>query len=1228
MSAERESIPAEERRGLLATGVLRPVAMLMVILAAVVFGLVSLRKLPLDLLPEVDYPSLTVRTFYSGAAPADVEERVTDRLEDVLSTVRDLVRIRSSSRAEVSEILLEFEWGSNLPFLVQDVRERLDRVFLPEGVERPLILRYDPTLDPILRVALASTDPRRADLVRVRDVAEEEIERELEGMAGVAAVKVRGGLEDEIQVRVDPQKLAAFQIPPELVRQRLAEENLNVPGGKLEEGAVEYVVRTLNEFTSLEEIEQLPLVTRAGEPVKLGELASVTRTHKDRDVVLRVAGAEAVEIDIYREAGANIVEVADAVKARLLGTPAQQAYWRHGADAGAAGATAEGDDALVRERMGDFIAHKLPSDLKLTLLSDQSEFVRGAIGEVSDAALIGGLLAVVVCYLFLRRFAATLIIALSIPISVIATFGAMYLAGVSFNVMSLGGLALGIGMLVDGTIVVLESITRCREEGDPPFRAALRGTREVGGAVISAVLTTVVVFAPIVFVEGLAGQAFRDQALTVVASLMISLAVALFFVPGLAARVQLSARTQAKESVWRRLRRVLAPPPGGLLPRLRRPARLLEDYRRPRRLWLWLVVSALGAAGAVALVALGQKAMPAAVPEPAPAAPAGAGAPGDSGDAMAPYMLGALALALPLLWLVGQPLALILGRLLADAFGLGFYLARVLVGLTLALVAAVLYLPALAIQAVQRGLERAYPVLLRGALRAALPLLVLVIALSAVAWRAAGKLGRELLPEVLQGEITAELIFPAGSPLPETDLLAAALEARFRALPGVVESACVAGSDRESVSTEEEGPHTARITVRTAGGVHARRIEMQVEERMRALLSGEPELQRFNLRRPTLLALNAPLEVELQGEDLDELARSARMVAAQVAGMDGIEDLRSSVRRGNPEVRVTLDRERLAEHGLDLAEVAGRLRLAVEGEVSSTFPGRDERVDIRVRADLSQMQHVEQLRDLPVNPDAERPLPLGAVAQLSIADGPSEIRHLDGRRAAVLTATLGEFDLGGTSRALERELAELQLPPGVTATVGGQKKEMEQALSSLGLALALAIFLVYAVMAAQFESLLQPLLIMLTVPLAGIGVFLAMDATATPVSVVALLGLVILAGIVVDNAIVLFDRINHNRARGLSIEEAILEGGRTRLRPILMTTLTTVLGMLPMTGWFAEVPGLGSMGGAQGQELREPMALVVIAGIASSTVLTLIVMPVGYFLLERGLERWRGRGAG
>ncbi|MDP6941117.1 MAG: efflux RND transporter permease subunit [Planctomycetota bacterium] len=1172
--------------GLLALGVHRPVGVLMVFSALVVFGFVSLGKLPFDLLPQVDYPSITVRTTWSGAAPEDLEERVTERLEDALATVGGLERMRSSSRAELSEILLEFEWGSNLSFLVQDVRERLDRVFLPSGVERPLILRYDPSLDPVLRLALSGDE----DLVRLRDVAEQEIERTLEALDGVAAVKVRGGLEDEIQVLLDTQRLAALNLTPEAIRQRLQDENLNVPGGKLEEGAVEYVVRTLNEFRTLDEISSLPIVQKGSASILLSDIARVSRTHKDRDVVLRVGGKEAVEIDIFREAGSNIVDVAASVHARLFEKPAESSSSsRRGGQHSSSGRGRMQKKSLVE---------KLPPGMKLTVLSDQSLFVRGAISEVQGAAFVGGLLAILVCFLFLRRLAITAIIGLAIPVSIIATFGAMYVAEVSMNVMSLGGLALGIGMLVDNAIVVLESVSRCRDEGDDPLDAAVRGVREVGSAVTASTLTTIAVFAPIIFVEGVAGQVFGDQALTVVSSLLLSLTVALFFIPGLAARFHMDEGrrpTSERPVLFARIR-------SGLFKNL--------PQGNPHKKKLRVFIGSLSVVAWLSLSAWKNSVM---APYAEQLKWGGWGIPDEAKELSAALGFWALVALIPFLWTGGRSLFLVLGRFFADTSGLLSSLFRALLFIVFVPLGWVLRPAASCVEVAQKKLDSKYPALLRRTLTRPGLVLGLTVLLVLATLQASQKLGRELLPEVMQGELTAELIFPSGYPLEETDSLTTKLEKKISSIPGIRDSAAVSGADRESISNDEDGPHVGRITIRLDDVPNRRVLESEVESKLRHLLSRQPELRRFEIRRPTLLALKAPLEVEVYAEDLSELSVITDSVLERLLGIPGVLDLRSSLRKGNPEVRVVLDRERLAEHNLNLGQVATRLRLAVEGEVATTFPESDERLDIRVRADLSEMQTVEQLRDLPVNPEAERPLPLGAVAELTTAFGPSEIRHIGSRRAAILSASVATdgLSLGEISGEMDSALADLSLPLASSVLIGGQKQEMEQALSSLNFALLLAIFLVYAVMAAQFESLLQPFVIMFSVPLAGIGAAWALLLSGTPVSVVALLGFVVLAGIVVNNAIVLVDRMNRNRRTGMSLDDSIVEAAQTRLRPILMTTFTTVLGMIPLTGWLAGV------GNAEGTELRAPMALVVIAGLLSSTLLTLLVIPVIYRTVEK-----------
>ena len=567
----------------------RPVAITMIVLAAVVFGLVSLSKLPVDLLPEISYPTLTVRTAFDGAAPEDVEDRVSERIQEALSTLPGLVRSTSISRAETSDVVLEFDWGTEMTFAVQDVRDKLDAVFLPDAAERPLILRYDPNLDPVLRIGLALPEEapldagRTSQLVHLRWIAEHRVKRELESLPGVAAVLVRGGLEEEVRVRVDPHRMAAQGFAPADLAQRLAAENLNASGGMIREGSADYLVRTLNEFADLGEIENLALERVGQATVRVRDVATVERTHAEREVISHLDGREAVEIAVYREAGANIVQLAEVVRHRLYGDDGQREFTAELEQKGEAAASWKDRDKT------DYLAWRFRDEARFETLSDQSTFIAAAVKEVQSAAVLGALLAVVVIWVFLRQLAATLIIGVAIPISIVVTFAPMYISGVSLNIMSLGGLALGVGMLVDNAIVVLESITRCREEGDSLAAAAVRGVREVAGAIVASTLTTIAVFAPIVFVHGIAGQIFGDQALTVVTSLLVSLAVAVFFIPMLGSRPWLAGEHEVEGGAdWNPRQWILAPrrlrelrARGGLGPAGPRAA--LHGARVPRR---------------------------------------------------------------------------------------------------------------------------------------------------------------------------------------------------------------------------------------------------------------------------------------------------------------------------------------------------------------------------------------------------------------------------------------------------------------------------------------------------------------------------------------------------------------------------------------------------------------------------------------------------------------------
>lgn len=1136
----------------------RPVAVLMLMVAFAVFGGVSLRKLPVDLLPEISYPTLTVRTTYRGAAPEDIEDRISVRLQEALSTLPSLVRSTSISRAETSDVVLEFDWGTPMTFAVQDVRDKLDGVFLPQGAERPLILRYDPNLDPILRIGLTTPAARAGEdrverLVELRWLAEKRIKRELESIPGVAAVQVRGGLEEEIRVRVDPFKMAAQSLDPALLAQRLAAENINASGGLIREGSTEYLVRTLNEFADLEEIANLALVKRGDAVIRVRDVASVERTFAEREVSSRIGGTESVEIALYREAGANIVALAEDVKQRVFGTEKQQKSAREIEERG----PGQGANWSERERV-DFVAWRYRADARFELLSDQSTFIRDAVNDVRDSAVVGSILTVLVILAFLRQLASTLIIAITIPASVIVTFAPMYLFDVSMNIMSLGGLALGVGMLLDNSIVVIESIARLREEGAELREATIRGTREVASAMVASTMTSISVFAPIVFVHGIAGQIFGDQALTVVASQIISLGVGVVFIPMLVSRTWISGADVA---------------PGAAAPELEGGANLAQRASALLRRALRTPFEGFSLSKGKALDSLGRAA------GRAPLALFG--------------LLGALVAAL--------------------VFGVLKLLGWLLTPLRISF------------DWLWTRFERGYARVLQGSLAA--PWLVLIVTggLFYASVRRIGDLGLELLPEIRQGEFTLHVGTGVGSPLEATEAVMGELDTQVRAIDGVATTALTVGVEKDALTREIEGKHTARLTVRLAPQALAREDELLA--RIRALFAEHPAVRSVDVSRPTPFALEAPIVVEVLGHDLGRLTDVGREVHARLSSMPELADVRSSVRTGYPELRVTFDRDKALQYGLDLTAVTNLVRDQVLGNVSTRFTDGEEKIDVRVRGDEFLLDDVERVLRLVVNPSATTPVELRAVATITPIQGPAEIRRIGNQRAVVVTATGVGLDLGGLSAKIEARLADLELPSDVTVELGGQKREMDEARSSMQGALALALFLVYVVMACQFESLLQPFVILLTVPLALVGVVWVLLGLSIPVSVVVFIGLILLAGIVVNNAIVLLDRINQNRDQGMALRAALVEAGSTRLRPILMTATASVMGLLPMTGWLEGLPWIGGLGAGEGAEIRAPMAITVVAGLVASTVLTLVVIPVVYWLTERALERRKERHA-
>ena len=1143
----------------------RPVAITMVFVAAVVFGYFSYGQLPINLMPELSYPTITVRTEYPGTAPEEVENDISRPVEEALGVVGGLRRISSISRAGVSDVVLEFTWDTDMSEAIQDSLEKLDLILLPQEAERPLILRFDPSLDPIMELSLSGTGDRyegEEGLRRLRRISDLQIKRALEPIKGVAAVRVRGGLEEEIHVLLDEEELRRTGLSIQTVINRLAQENINLAGGTLTEGRTEYMVRTLNEYENLRQIEDTIVARYEGRNVRIRDIGEVKRSHKEREILTRTNGEESVQLDIFKEADTNIVALAHRVRAALGEFDVYKAEAEKPEEPAAE--TTDKKDKKTAQKGGKRGREKQEpppglieqtwknEDAELTLVADRSLFIESSINEVRNTAILGGLLAVLVLFFFLEDLRTTAIIAISIPISLLVTFAPLNLLGVSLNIMSLGGLALGIGMLVDSSIVVLESIFRCREEGDALETAANRGTLEVRGAVVASTLTTIAVFFPMVFVEGVAGQAFGDLGLAVVISLLASLVVALFLIPMLASRGGLKwAETKPLETHWKEF--------GAWLALKRDWQRFRAAGKKPRglirKIYRWLTYPLV----------------------------------------IVYYLLR---------FVIGAVLEVTGKSTLAAVFALIWVGRKALVPVLGAVFGAILYLPVKFTQRILDGLHAGYPRALRWAIRSPVTMLIIVVACFVATGWTVMSLDTELLPEVRQGEFTVEVQLPVGTPIEATEAIVSPVERAILEEKGHIQSLLLTvGYDAVYSNRSDEGEHTARFKVLLERADP--RTEDQVIRRLRARFAEIPDLT-ARVTRPVLFSFKAPIEVEVHTDNLVLLRQQAERVKETMAAMPQLADVETTQQRGAPEVQVVYNRDLLARYDLNIADVARLVRDKVQGYEATRFNLKDRRIPIVVRLRMEDRETVEEVRSLIINPGGERPIPLSAVAAVELAEGPSEVRRIDGRRVALVTANIATASLGSAVVAIRSELDALDWPSGSTFLIAGQNEEWERSRKSLFLALALSIFLVYVIMAAQFESLWHPLVILFTIPLAFFGTVVTLDLINISLSIVVFLGMIMLAGIVVNNAIVLVDYINILRRRGHDLVDAVITAGNVRLRPILMTTATTTLGLLPM-----------ALGIGDGAELRTPMAVAVIGGLVVSTLLTLFIIPSLYTQMNR-----------
>jgi len=1023
----------------------RPITTCMFFSAIVVLGWISFQRLAVDQLPDVALPSITVSTTYEGAGPAEVERLITEYIEKAVSTIDGVKEVRSTSKENNSTVVIDFTWDKDLTEAVNEVREKVAEAkrLLPEDIDEPRIWKYDTSAQPIVYLALRGASER----FNVRQYAEDYLAYLLQQTEGVAAMDVWGGNLREIQVLVDRGRLESTGLSLAQVEQALRAENLSLAGGHLEAGAVDYLVRPTGEFGSLVEIEQAVVALRDGIRVSIKDVASVVDGLKDEPTRTCVNGEPGVILAIRKQSGGNTVRVAQQVRARLPEIQAQ-----------------------------------LPQGLTLSVLYDRSTFITRSIKQVQDTAIQGGAIAVLVLLVFLRSLISTVVIAVSIPIAIIATFILLYFWQISLNWMSLGGLALGIGMLVDNSVVVLENIFRHAKFGKDRQLAAMDASSEVALAVAASTLTTLCVFMPIAFVHGKIGVIFQELALTVTASLLASLLVALTLTPMLCGKI------------------------------LR-----VRDEHQPRSTGLrrWLELQ-----------------------------------------------------------------------------GERFF----------------------------NGLDASYHRSLAWALSHRALIVVVSLTLLAMVLPLNRHIGQELLPPVDESLIYARLEMPVGTRIDLTDETMRQLERTILANPPIHGSFSRTGL----TSRGGGGSHTGFMFIEAVD--RAQREEtlddvMQTLRRDTRLIPGG-KIRIYerpsDLRRLWGGGREERVEVDIRGFDLLEAKAFAEQISEIIAGIDGVSHTQLTVDDQMPEIQLRIDRAIASAMGIRASGILHTVKTAPEGTETSNYRESGSQYDIRVRLQEADRQAWDDLSRLFVLAPSGQTIPLRNIATLHPAKGPMAIERRGQQRVVTVQAALtGGREFSGLMQEVEQRVLEAPRPDGLTIRFAGEVEEMKESRHDIILAFALALLLVYMVMASLYESLLHPFVIMFTVVFSSVGIILALWLTGTHYTIPVYIGIIMLAGIVVNNGIILVDYTNQLGDSGIGVREALLQAGRTRLRPILITTLTTVLALLPM-----------SLGYGEGAEMWSPLGRVVVGGLSVSTLFTLFFIPVLYSLMEevrRHLQRLRGK---
>lgn len=1012
----------------------RPILTAIIFMVIITLGLVSFSRLSIDLMPEVTYPVISVITEYTNVGPQEMEESISRPIEEALAAVQGVEEITSSSTEGRSQVRVSFNWGTDLDVAANDIRDRIDRVLprLPEDITRPMIRKFDLSAFPVIIMGVSSN----LNPLDLRQLIDDQVKYRIERVPGVAAVDIRGGLNREIHVDLKADQLKALGLSTDVILAALRNENQNVPAGLYDKGNLEVLVRTLGEYSNLDEIRNTVITTRNGVPIQIKDVAEVVDSWEEVRQLIRIDRRPGLRIAINKQSGANTVTVVEAVRAEV-------------------------------ER----INRDIPQ-IQIIPQLDTSVYIQQSISNVGNSAVLGGFLAILILFLFLRNISSTLIISTAIPISVVATFGLMYFGGFTLNIMTFGGLALGIGMLVDNAIVVLENVYRHRESGASNSDSALVGTQEVWAAILASTLTTVVVFFPVVFIRGMSGIMFQQMAYVVSFSLLCSLLVAVTLIPMLTSRfLRYQPATHNKNE-----------------------SRLHRIYSRSEELLLLI-------------------------------------------EAQYARLLE---------WSLNHKKNIVFS--FAGVFLISVFLVRFI--------------------------------------------------------------GVELMPSADEGEVRVNLEMAVGTRLEVLDQAA-------RTVEDIVEREV---PEMETMYSQiggggfmSAGNHTAEIRVNLVSRGERKRSSEDIANVLRKKVTGLPGVTArpragqglFLLRMGT--TSGNTVSIEIRGYDLEVAHQLARQVDERVQKIDGITDTKISREEGSPEQVIRIDRQKAADLGLNVTRIGEALQTTIGGTLASYFREGGKQYRILVRLSEPDRKDLTELLDLAVINSRGEPVILRNVVNVLHREGPVRIERKDQERIITIEATYTGRDMGSVINDIRGELRSVPVPKDFSILFGGDYEEQQKAFKELLFGLILAIFLVYMVMAGQFESFRDPLVVLFAIPMGIIGIVLTMILTGTIFSMQAFIGCIMLAGIVVNNAILLVDYTNQlRRLHGYSLLEAIKTAGSRRLRPILMTTLTTVLGLIPL-----------SLGLGEGGETQAPLARVVIGGLLSSTLITLVLVPIIYYLFEQ-----------